>query len=73
MLDTDLRECRLSIDEIADDSSTSRLDKLIRDIRVLSRYQVYADGEESFKEFWRKGEDLFEEAERTIDYITAKP
>lgn len=73
MLDTDLRECRLSIDGIADDSSTSRLDKLIRDIRVLSRYQVYADGGESFKEFWRKGEDLFEEAERAIDYITAKP
>ncbi len=73
MLDTDLRQCRLSIDGIADDSSTSRLDSLVRDIRVLSRHQVYADGGKSFKEFWMKGEKLFEEAERTIDYIKARP
>lgn len=72
-LDTDLRRYRSVIEGIADDSSTSRFDGLIKDIRVLSRYQVYADGGQSFKEFWRKGEELFEEAERTIDYITAKP
>lgn len=59
------------LDGKADDLSLNKLDDVVKATRVIQKHQVYIDGGESYRKFWRDGDGIFRQAGYAIDYIAS--
>ncbi len=59
------------LDDKADGLSLNKLDEIVKATRSIQKYQVYIDGGESYRKFWKDGDDIFKQAGYAIDYITS--
>ena len=64
-----LLEFRPRLQALADGSSVSKFDGLLEMTKTIQKHEVYADGGISYREFWKEGDKILEQAKHAIEYI----
>lgn len=68
-LGNDLLEFRIAFDGQVDSKVISVFDDILRETRAIQQHRVYLDGGESYRAFWRSGDNFIKNLKEQIDFI----